>query len=217
MTTITLRDIEALEFQCVDLAARADTTPVRRTELAETLAKIRALKAQYLREHSSVLSKGSAKLARDPATHDKPNAKNPDSMLGSNGVDERVFRAPGELHGLSVYTCRGQMNIPDHGIVHINAAHEDLASELKGRNFKEMRQVDRAGKCADGSDPSDSFHRSRLIPIGGVDVLRGLSDRATKAAALPFETRVEAHDGPGPAATFAGSLAAFRRKYFGEE
>jgi hypothetical protein len=34
---------------------------------------------------------------------------------------------------------------------------------------------------------------------------------------MPSETRDENFDGPQPAATFAGSLAAFRKKYYGEE
>ena len=111
-----------------------------RKSRAETLAKVRALKKQYLSEHPGVLRK----ISREPAAKDRPNAAQP-TPNGSNGIDERVFRAPGELHGLSVYTCRGQIIIPDHGIIHINAAHEDLATELKGRNFREMRQIDRTG------------------------------------------------------------------------
>ena len=65
MTTTTLADIAALEHQCVDVMARADTTPTQRTELAETLAKIRALKREYLTAHPSVLRK----LSRDARHH----------------------------------------------------------------------------------------------------------------------------------------------------
>jgi hypothetical protein len=60
------------------------------------------------------------------------------------------------------------------------------------------------------------FHRSRLRVIGDGDLLRGLSDRAEKASAVPSEVRVEAPDGPGGRAMYATSAKAWRRVYLGE-
>jgi hypothetical protein len=208
----SLAVIENLEYRAVALLA-GYLRPDDRATVEKSLDALRIAKGRLLASNPSLLRK----LGREPAERDRPNAKNPDSLLGSNGVDERVFRAPGELHGLSIFTCRGQINIPDHGIIHINGAHEDLASELKGRNCKEMRQVDRCGKSVDGTDLTQMFERAALEPIGSSDLFKGLAARALAASAAPSEMRVEALDGPQPAATFAGSLAAFRKKYFGEE
>jgi hypothetical protein len=209
----SLATIENLEYRAVALLA-GFLRPADRTSVEKSLDDLRVAKRRLLGANPGILRK----VTREPAAGDRPNAAQP-TPDGSNGVAERVFRAPKELHGLSIHTCRGAIAVADHGIVTTAGSHEDLHAELRGRGFKEMRQVDRAGKCLDGSDPSAAFHRSRLRPIGGVDVLRGLSDRACKAAVavLPSESRLEAPDGPGPRPTYATSAKAFRRAFFGEE
>lgn len=205
----SLADIEKLEHQCVDVMARADTTAVQRGELAETLAKIRALKREYLTAHPAVLRKGSAKLHTAQAERDRPNAPSPDAMLGS---DPLAFRAPQDLTGLTIHTVAGMIRVPASGIVEAAAHHVALHSELVGRGFRQLYGVDRFARCATG-DPVQMFARAALQPIGG-DLLRGLGDRAEKASAVPFETRQENFDGPQPAALYASSCAAFRARYF---
>jgi|HubBroStandDraft_6_1064221.scaffolds.fasta_scaffold478786_1 hypothetical protein len=134
------------------------------------------------------------KLHTGPAPQDKPNAPMPmaDGSLGQ-GVEEKLFRAPAELVGMSIHTCRSQVEIPPHGVVHTNAEHEDLHAELRGRGFREMKALDRTGKAVDGSDVTHLFDRSLLRRIGGADgdVMQGLAARAAKAATAPLERRVD--------------------------
>jgi hypothetical protein len=210
----SLEDIEKLEHQCVDVMARADTPPTQRGQLAGTLAKIRALKKEYLLAHPGVLRKSTTKLHTWPLDRDQPNAKNPDEAVGS---DPLVFRAPPELRDLTIVTVNGTIHVPAHGVVETNPDHTELHAELRGRGFKQLHSVDRFGKSANGADLAQMFARDALQPIGSSDLFKGPAARALAAAAVPSEMRHENFDGPGPAATFAGSLAAFRKKYFGEE
>jgi hypothetical protein len=107
--------------------------------------------------------------------------------------------------------------IPASGVVEIHPGHSAVIEEIKARGFRQLRPIDKFGKTLDGSDPSLAFRRDRLRVIGDGDLLRGLSDRATKAAVLPSESRVEAPDGPAGRPTYATSAKAFRRAFFGEE
>jgi len=155
------------------------------------------------------------KIYPDPALKDKPNAPQPmaDGSLGS-GVEEKLFRAPAALAGMSIHTCRGQIMIPPHGVIHTNAAHEDLHRELRGRGFREMKALDRFGKAVDGSDLAAMFRRDRLQLIGqNDDFFRGLHRRGSQ---VPSEQRIVQYDGPGPRPTYSTSAAEFRRRFFGE-
>jgi hypothetical protein len=216
--TTTLADIENLEFRVVDAMARPDTTPVQRTELAETLMKVRALKAAYLQQHRGVLRKSTVELHTTPADRDRPNAKNPDSLLNSDSGPLH-FRAPAHLRDMTLHLLTGHaLGVPASGVVEIAADHVDVQSALREQGFTELRGIDRTGKAVDGGpDPAAMFDRRRLRVIGDGDLLRGLSDRASKAAVLPSESRLEAPDGPGPRPTYATSAKAFRRAFFGEE
>ena len=160
------------------------------------------------------------KLNTGSAAQDAPNAPMPmaDGSLGS-GVEEKLFRAPAELAGMSIVSCRGVIQIPQHGVVHTNASHEDLHRELRGRGFKEMRAIDRAGKTSDGSDITHLFSRDLLRPIGGpgADLLQALANRAVKAATGPLERRTESDGGPGPTLTYCRSLQEFHKRYFGRD
>jgi hypothetical protein len=213
----SLSDVETLEYRIIDVRSRPSCTPTDAAVLDAMLEKVRGLKREYLSRHPEVLRKGAAKLHTGPAPQDKPNAPMPmaDGSLGQ-GVEEKLFRAPAGLTDMSIVTCRGVMQIPPHGVVHTNAAHEDLHAELRGRRFKEMKALDRTGKTSDCSDISYLFSRDLLRPIGGADgdVMRGLSARAAKAATAPLERRIEA-DNRGPALDHCRSLEEFHRRYFG--
>lgn len=169
--------------------------------------RVRDLNMQYPAQHPNVLRK----VAPTPPS---PTANG----TVANTVNEKVFRAPAHLCDLTMHTCRGALAVPASGIVQAAASHTDLHQELRDRGFREMRQVDRAGKCSDGGDhPADAFHRDRLTRIGGNDPIGGLRDRAAKAASVAIETRQEDFGGPGPATTYCRSAAEFRRRYFGRE
>jgi hypothetical protein len=212
--TINLEDIERLEHQCVRAMARADITPMRRTELAETLQKIRALKREYLTAHPSVLRK----VTREPAPGDRPNAISPDRALGSDAAPLH-FRAPAHLRDLVLHLSTGHaLTVPASGVVEIAAHHVDVQTALREQGFSELRGIDRSGKATDGGpDPAAAFDRSRLTRIGGgdADLLRALGARAIKAAVAPIERRVEPDGGPGPALTYCRSLEEFHRRFFG--
>jgi hypothetical protein len=123
------------------------------------------------------------KLHTGAAPQDAPTAPMPTMADGpiDPGVQEKLFRAPPELTDMSIVTCRGVMRIPPSAVVHTNAAHEDLHRELRGRGFKEMAAIDRAGKTSDGTDVTHLFSRDLLRPIGGpggdvmLDIGSGLS------------------------------------------
>src|SRR6202011_3918572 len=65
-------------------SAYARNAPTQRGQLAGTLAKIRALKKEYLLAHPGVLRKSTTKLHTWPLDRDQPNAKNPDEAVGSD-------------------------------------------------------------------------------------------------------------------------------------
>jgi hypothetical protein len=214
--TTNLTDLERLEFTIIDAMSRSDCGPVQYDELTETLEKVRALKREYLTAHAGVLRK----LGRAPALDDKPNAISPDRVLSSDAAPLH-FRAPMRLRDLILHLPTGHaLTVPPSGVVEINGAHTEVQDALREQGFTELRGIDRTGKATDnGPDPADAFHRDRLTRIGGgdTDLLRALGARATKAATVPSETRVEAPDGPGGRATWATSAKAWRRAYFGEE
>jgi hypothetical protein len=216
MMTISLDALEELEYHAVHLLTLY-LLPSDRARLEKSLADLRIAKRRLLAANPSILRK----VRTEPTERDQPNAPmpQPDAGLGSNNLELLHFRAPESLRDISsIHLNTGhQMNIPPSGIVEINPRHSAVIAEIKARGFRQMRPIDKFGKTLDGSDPAAAFHRDRLRVIGGPNLLQDLADRARKASTVPCEMRVEAHDGPQPAATFAGSLAAFRRKYFGEE
>jgi hypothetical protein len=162
------------------------------------------------------------KVRTEPAPKDHANAPVPlgDGGLGPQDAEAALhFRAPPQLRDISaIHLDTGHsLNIPPSGIVEINPRHSAVIAEIKIRGFRQMRPIDKFGKTLDGSDPSLAFRRDRLRVIGDGDLLRGLSDRAEKASAVPSEMRREDPDGPGPRPMYATSAQSFRRAYFGEE
>lgn len=203
-----LAEIERLEYLAIDLLAKA-MPPASRRNLTAALDSLRATKRKMLAANPSVLRK----LHTDPAPKDAPNAPMPmaDGSLGSS-VEEKLFRAPSELAGMSIHTCRGQIQVPPHGVVHTNAAHEDLHRELKGRGFRELHAIDAVGKNSTAA--VHMFRHDRLPLIGeNDDFFRALHRRAD---VTPAEQRFEQLDGPGPAPTYCRSASEFRQSYFGE-
>jgi hypothetical protein len=161
--TVSLQEIERLEFRLLGILSRPAVTPGQRQHFGKRLSELRAVKKAWLAEHPTVLRK----IGREPLDRDKPNARHPDGTLGERdvGVETRHFRAPAELAGLSIASCRGVISIPPSGIIETNAAHEDLHAELRGRGFKEMRPLDRFGKAVGAGDLFAAFRPDRLQRI----------------------------------------------------
>lgn len=165
-------------------------TPSKRERVEKCRLALAALKADLLRGGDILQKSGGAaperfhpvlgKLQPWPAAKDWPNSLNPDQSLADGvrdvdeaeaypspvkGVETKTFRMPRELCNMSIHTCRGQINVPAHGVIHTAASHEDLHAELRGRGAKEMRPLNEMGKAADGADPVSAFRPDRLRPI----------------------------------------------------
>ena len=197
--TVSLAEIERLEYTAVDEMARPSCGRRRFSALSDALTKLRILKAQYLADHPNILRKSqsegsyeqfkrdlaAAKLSRELPQQSRPNAPMPDSGLPS--VESRAFRSPKELEGMRIHTVGGYIDVPSHGTVHIAAppdGHDEdkcdcvncsMARELKGRGFREMRA--RKSAAAVALDQIRDVHRlgkARQIAVGIVGKQRGV-------------------------------------------
>jgi hypothetical protein len=159
----SLQELERLEYRAVAILSRRDLSPEKRGRLGKMLGDLRTAKAAWLRDHPEILRK----VGTQPLDRDKPNARHPDGTLRERdtGLETRHFRAPTELAGLSIATCRGVISVPPSGVVEVNAAHSDLIAELKGRQFSELRDISSFGKAVDGRDLFGQFRPDRLERI----------------------------------------------------
>jgi len=140
-----------------------DDHPGAARALGKLLGDLRIAKAAWLADHPEILRKGVGKVRTEPPPGDKPNAPMPraDGTVGAQ-APTIMFRAPAELTSLVLHTCRGMLNVPDHGIVETAADHADLHAELRGRGFTMMHPLNQFGKCSDGHDPVAQFRPDRL-------------------------------------------------------
>jgi hypothetical protein len=105
-----------------------------------------------------------AKVNKEPAPKNAPNAPSPDAAIGGglgSGPDQEArnssigqfelsaWRAPMELRGSTIHTSAGALQVPSHGVVQTRSTddHDDkcdcvgcgMHKELKGRGFRRMQ------------------------------------------------------------------------------
>jgi len=142
--TDTLAQIEELERRAIKMLS-GPMRPNSRDYLKKRLAALKAAKQRAIAS-GDILRKSSAEPADD------------------NTAPTRVFHNP-HMSGMLLHAGDRQFRVGINGHVEIRAGDREAAAMLRGRHFRELTQVDRFGKTANGGDVSEMFARDRLRPI----------------------------------------------------